>query len=266
VSLTAAAPVLQDEAILAAPCLVQQAMIIQMRSGMGPKGAREGTFPEANNDSEGDIPEEGLRQPEAPAISDEDALHAALADMLRPAEANGASQATMVALIEIVFKYQDVFRLELGKDPPANAEPLRIELIEDDSLSRTPRAQRFAPLQMEFISEHVDMLVRLGVVKPSNSDFASPIVLARKKDGSWRLCVDLRLINSKTKPLRWPLPKIHELLPHLAGAAVFASLDLLRGFWQFPLDPASTRYWAFITHHGLFEFERVVMGGGNSAP
>ena len=119
---------------------------------------------------------------------------------------------------------------------------------------------------MEFISEHVEMLVRLGVAKPSNSDFASPIVLARKKDGSWRLCVDLRLINSKTKPLRWPLPKIHELLPHLAGAAVFASFDLLRGFWQFPLDPASTKYWAFITHHGLFEFERVVMGGKNSAP
>jgi hypothetical protein len=51
-----------------------------MRPGMGPKGAREGTFPEANSDSEDDIPEEGLRQPEASAISDEDALHAALAD------------------------------------------------------------------------------------------------------------------------------------------------------------------------------------------
>ena len=87
------------------------------------------------SDSEYDISEEELRQPEASAISDEDALHAALADMLRRAEANGASQATMVALTEIVFKYQDVFHLELGKDPPANVEPLRIELIEDDSLS-----------------------------------------------------------------------------------------------------------------------------------
>ena len=79
-------------------------------------------------------------------------------------------------------------------------------------------------------------------------------------------CVDLRLFNSKTKPLRWPLPKIHELLPHLAGAAVFASFDLLRSFWQFPLDPASAKYWPFITHHGMFEFERVVMGEKNSSP
>ena len=72
------------------------------------------------------------------------------------------------------------------------------------------------------------------------------------------MCVD-------TKAYRWPLPKIAELMPYLSHARVFASFDLLRGFWQFPVETKSSYHWAFVTHNGQFKFNRVVMGGKNSA-
>ena len=221
----------------------------------------------AESDEE-DVPERGVRardDGDEGQGNSKEAVEKALADMLRRAEANGAPRRVMVRLTDIVMRYQDVFKLELGRDGAANVEPFVIDLINEEEMPRMQRARRFAPLQMQFLHEHVKALLHMGVVRRSSSAYGSPVVLARKKDGTWRMCVDLRRINANTRPMRWPLPKIHELLPHLAGAAFFASFDLLRGFWQFPVEPGSTPALAFVTHEGLFEFTRVVMGARNSA-
>ena len=61
------------------------------------------------------------------------------------------------------------------------------------------------------------------------------------------------------------LPKLQEIMPYLEGSKFFASMDLLRGFWQFPIAEDSRRFWSFVTHNGQFEFTRVVMGGKKSA-
>ena len=94
--------------------------------------ATEDQLSEANSDSD-DIPEEGVRA----SVHDPDqptgAMEGALADMLRRAESNGASTETMRRLTVIVSQYKDVFRLELGNDPPARVEPMVIEMIEDDA-------------------------------------------------------------------------------------------------------------------------------------
>ena len=224
------------------------------------------TWTEASSDDD-DIPEEGMRKDSVlPAGAANDALEKALMQMVLRAEKNGAPKPILKQLKQLVLEYQDVFRLELGHDPPANVEPMHIELIEEDEVyGKTQHARRFAPLQMEFLDQHVALLLDMGVIRRSNSAFASPIVLARKKDGGWRMCVDLRRVNSNTKPMRWPLPKIQELLPHLVGASFFATFDLLRGFWQFPVSEESKQYLAFVTHKGLYEFERIVMGARNSA-
>ena len=185
-----------------------------------------------------------------PAPNARDAIEVALREMLSRAEESGAGKKTMARLTEIVFRYQDVFRLELGHDPPADVEPMVIELVEGLDTGKVQRARIFAPLQMEFLHEHVRMLLDMGVVRRSNSAHSSPVVLVRKKDGRWRMSIDLRQVNAATKPMRWPLPKIHELLPHPAESAFYASFDLLRGFWQFPIADGCAQNQAFVTHEG----------------
>ena len=79
-----------------------------------------------------------------------------------------------------------------------------------------------------------DMLER-GLIRPSNSPWSSPIVLAPKKDGDYRFCVDFRRVYSVTKKDAQPMPRIDDILDQLGGARYFSTLDLASGFWQVPL-------------------------------
>ena len=104
-----------------------------------------------------------------------------------------------------------------------------------------------------------------GVIKPSESPWASPIVLVRKKDGSIRLCVDYRALNSVTKADSFPLPRIDDILDRLGESRYFTTLDLKSGYWQVKVHPSSCEKTAFITNEGLYEF-RVMPFGLMNAP
>ena len=149
--------------------------------------------------------------------------------------------------------------------PAGGREPMRIVLKPGAALPTRQPARKFSPLQKDFIREHVSELLRAGVVRRSRSPFAAPVVLARKPDGSWRFCVDLRRVNAITQLQHWPLPKLEEILDHLKGKRCFATFDLLQGFWQFPIEEGSCEKMAFVTHDGQFEFCRIVMGAANSS-
>jgi hypothetical protein len=215
------------------------------------------------NDPE-NLPEQGMTQliqADLSQIMDDE-----LKEMINRAIQRGLPADEVGNVEHLITKFRDVFRIELGRDPPANVEALRIELIDNDlEERRLPRARRFAPLQQDFLNKHLNLLQEIGVISPCNAPAAAPIVLVRKKNGEFRMCVDLRRINANTKAYRWPLPRINELLPFLSTARVFASFDLLRGFWQFPVEESSSHHWSFISHNGQFKFNRVVMGGKNSA-
>jgi len=109
------------------------------------------------------------------------------------------------------------------------------------------------------IAKMVTEMKEAGIIKPSSSPWASPVVLVPKKDGTTRFCIDYRRLNSVTKKDVYPLPRIDDILDTLGGARYFSSLDLAAGYWQVGLDAESAAKSAFITHQGLHEFVRMAV-------
>ena len=102
-------------------------------------------------------------------------------------------------------------------------------------------------------------MLQNGVVHPSTSPWASPIVLVKKKDGGTCFCVDYRELNDVTRKDAYQLPQIDETLDALAGVKLFSTWDLASGYWQVKMDDADCEKTAFVTRHGLFEFQVIAL-------
>ena len=110
------------------------------------------------------------------------------------------------------------------------------------------------------VEKQVSELLDKGIIRHSNSPWASPITLVPKKDGGTRMCVDYRRLNTQTHMDAYPLPRIQDVLDQMAGSAVFSLIDLRQGFHQIPMDPDSISLTAFVTHTGLYEYTRMPFG------
>ena len=97
------------------------------------------------------------------------------------------------------------------------------------------------------------------MVEPSNSEWAAPITLVKKRDGTFRFCVDYRGLNHLSKVDPYPIPRIDDLIDRLGQARYLTTLDLARSYWQVPMDLASKKT-AFITPQGLFQFTVMPFG------
>ncbi len=132
-----------------------------------------------------------------------------------------------------------------------------------------PIKQRYFPrnpAMQAVINNEIDELLSKGCIEPSHSPHSAPIVLARKKNGKWRLCVDYRQLNARSVPDAYPLPRIQHILDKLRRARYISSLDLKNGYWQIPLEQGSRPYTAFTLHgRGLFQW-RIMPFGLHSAP
>ena len=116
------------------------------------------------------------------------------------------------------------------------------------------RPRRLPLAKREAEREEVDKMLQAGVIEPSSSPWASPIVLVTKKDGSIRYCIDYRQLNNITLKDSYPLPHPQDCLESLRESKWFSTLDLQSGYWQVEVDPKDKEKTAFTSMSGLFQF------------
>lgn len=114
------------------------------------------------------------------------------------------------------------------------------------------------------MNEEVKKMLSKGVIRPSSSPWSSPVVMVRKKNGSWRFCIDYRKLNAVTHQDAYPLPRIDATLESLAGSTLFTTLDLASGYWQVEIEEDDKEKTAFSTEKGHFEFNVMPFGLTNA--
>lgn len=131
-----------------------------------------------------------------------------------------------------------------------------------------PIKQRYYPVSpviQKHIDAELDKMLELGIVEKSNSAWSSPILLIKKKDNSYRFCVDFRKVNQVTEKDAYPLPYVSSILDRLRGATFITSLDIKSAYWQIPLAESAKQYSAFtVPNRGLFHFNRMPFGLHNA--
>ncbi|GKT24632.1 hypothetical protein ADUPG1_012796, partial [Aduncisulcus paluster] len=165
-------------------------------------------------------------------------------------------------LLETLEKFSVVFEETLPKEG-AKLPPFHIDLVDEDQFTAS-KARYLSPPMKKIVSDRIKELLDAGIIRPSESNFASPIVIVKKRTGEYRMCVDYTLLNLNTRPLPYPIPFVEEILGQLADYSWFATLDLRSGFHQIKVKDDSIHKTAFVTHEGLFEFLRIPFGCKNS--
>ena len=138
----------------------------------------------------------------------------------------------------------------------------RIELYDYTPIYQKPR--RFPEVVNQEIESQCRELELLDIIEPSQSPWSSPVVPIRKKDGSLRLCIDYRRLNDVTKPDKFPLPNLNDSIFGLCGMQYFTCMDLVRGYYQLPLEESSREFTAFSTPRAHWQFKRLAFGLKNA--
>lgn len=171
---------------------------------------------------------------------------------------NCAGYTEFPEMLPIMESYNSVFAVEDKELTQTN-----LVIHEADTGDTPPIRQRMRPVELGSRSEFKKMLKELldrGVIEQSSSDWASPVVLVKKKDGSLRICIDYRELNKHTKQDAYPLPRIDVILQTFKDKRYFSTLGMACGYWQIPMSEDAKKKNAFKTSEGLFQSRVLPFG------
>ena len=127
------------------------------------------------------------------------------------------------------------------------------------------RPRRFPPKEQAEIDRQIGQLLENGMIEPSDSPWASNVVLVRKKDGTKRFCIDYQRLNNITIKDAYPIPRIDDSLDALGGSRWFSTLDLASGYWQVELEEEARKKSAFVVRGGLYCWKVMPFGLCNAS-
>ena len=168
---------------------------------------------------------------------------------------DGLTEKQRESLQGVMTKFPRVLRKEPGHThliehhiPITNSQPIRQRPY------RIPHAFR------EEVLKELTTMEKFGIIEVSDSPWASPIVVVRKKNNKPRICVDYRKLNQLTKADAYPMPRIEDLLDSVGQSRYISTIDLAKGYWQVPVAPEDRPKTAFTTPKGLFQFTTMLFG------
>ncbi|GJV50579.1 putative reverse transcriptase domain-containing protein [Tanacetum coccineum] len=163
----------------------------------------------------------------------------------------------------VVREFPEVFPEDLPGLPPVRQVEFQIDLIPRAApVARAP--YRLAPSEMQELSNQLQELSDRGFIRPSTSPWGAPVLFVKKKDGSFRMCIDYRELNKLTVKNRYPLPRIDDLFDQLQGSSVYSKIDLRSGYHQLRVRDEDIPKTAFRTRYGHYEFQVMPFGLTNA--
>jgi transposase InsO family protein len=160
----------------------------------------------------------------------------------------------------ILDDYPDVFPSVLPHGLPPDRDIHHVIPKEAGAHAKVPYLPRYSMTEVSTIRETVSELMAQGFIEKSCSPFAAPVLFVKKKDGTLRMVIDYRALNAITVKIRYPLPRIDDLLDKLGQAKYFTSLDLMSGYHQIRINPTDVPKTAFQTPEGQYQFKVLSFG------
>jgi hypothetical protein len=176
---------------------------------------------------------------------------------------SATAKAISLNSVPVVCDYQDVFPDDLPGLPPARQLDFRIDLVPSAApVAKSP--YRLATTELQELAAQLKELQDKGFIRPSQSPWGAPVLFVKKKDGTFRMCIDYRELNKLTVKNRYPLPRIDDLFDQLQGAKCFSKIDLRSGYHQLRVHEDDIPKTAFRTRYGHYEFTVMPFGLTNA--
>ncbi|UYV71727.1 hypothetical protein LAZ67_9000138, partial [Cordylochernes scorpioides] len=161
-------------------------------------------------------------------------------------------------VLMLLYEYKEMFAAPDDYKGRTHLVRHKIKTNSDIPIRKNP--YRVSLREREIINNQIDKMLKKGIISHSSSPWASPVILVKKKDGTFRFCVDYRNLNSITVKDQYPLPRIDDCFDSLHGSRYFTSLDLCSGYWQVEVEEQDREKTAFVTPDGLYHFNVLPFG------